>query len=245
MTLNDSIDLAKVRLYAAIKSYAMIPRREEEKEYDLKPEKIASWQFMLSSREAAFDLLASLPTKKYDKAESHKYEPDRFLAALAYLSVHWALCDSITSWVGKALCYDKKAHVEKDSLKLPKLPTFIPDRLAIWIRDDFGYAIALSYQIRNCFVHDGGFGFFQGPDQGSRLTVHEGQWNYLHQKCPEVKENLLRRRSAFKLAEAERDLGVVLKCCEAEIDEALGTLLVSACTLIDGHLGFLAASAIT
>lgn len=240
MTLYDSITSAKDRLDAAIKSYAMVQRREEEKEYDLKPERIANWHFMLTCRKSAFDLLASLPRKKYDFVGLYKYELERFLATQAYLSVHWALCDSITSWVGKALCYEKKAYVEKDSLKLSKLPTFIPERLAIWIRDDFGYAIALSYQIRNCFVHDGGIGFFQGPDQHSRLIIHDEQWTRLQ---GHVRENLSRRRSAFQLADSERDLGIVLQCCETETDEALGILLVSACALIEGHLGFLAESA--
>jgi len=240
MTLHDATDLVAQRLETVATSDAKISHLSGHG-YKITIPK--NWRFMLSCRESAFELLAGLPSKNYDGTESQRYEPERFLATQTYLSVHWALCDSVTTWVGRALCYGKNANAERASLKLPKLETFIPERLAIWVRNEFGYAIALSYQIRNCFVHDGGVDFFRGPDQQSRLTINEDQWNRLHQKCPEVKENLLMRRSAFKLADAERDLGVVLQCCETETDEALGTLLVSACALIDGHLGFLAASA--
>lgn len=243
MKLHDAIDLAAQRLDAARISNAQISPASDHGYRITIPDKIANWRLMLGCRKSVLDILAGLPNKTCNITESHNYEVERLLETQSYLTVHWALCDSVTSWVGRALCYGMKANAERDSLKLPELEKCIPERLAISVRNQFGYAIALSYQIRNCFIHDGGIGFFYGPDQRSGLKIAEDQWNHLHQECQAVKGNLARRRSVLTLAETERDLGVVLQCCETEIDEALGVLLLSASALIDGHLGFLAALA--
>lgn len=242
MKLSDAIDSAKARLDAAAKSDAKVPGSAHGYEIVISQE-IDNWQFMLICRKQAFNLLAALPAKRYNADGLQKYQVERFLAVQAYLAAHWALCDSITSWVGRALCYGKMAHSATDSLKLPDLEDCIPERLAVSVRDQFGYAIALSYQIRNCFVHDGGAGFFRGPDQQSGLRIHDDQWNNLHETSKEPAKKRTRKRSSFALADTERDLGRVFQCCETEIDDALGTLLVSACALIEGHMGFLAESA--
>jgi hypothetical protein len=247
MTLHDAIDLAQQRLDAAATSAATSAAKTAcEHGYKVPvPEWVAHWRCLLRARESALENLRGLPRNEYSKEESANYGHERFLAALTYVSANWALCDSITSWVGRALCIGKKADPERDSLKLHCLASFIPDRLAAWIRNEFGYAIFLSYKIRNTFIHGGGVDFFEGPVQQSGLTIGKDQWNRLHQESQQEKGISANRRAAFTLSQTERDLGVVLRCCETETDEALGTLLVSTCALIDGHLGFAAEPATT
>jgi hypothetical protein len=108
------------------------------------------------------------------------------------------------------------------------------------LRRSFGWAAAISYSIRNLFVHDGGVNFFEGDVPESAFRISENGWHLVITKAQGcgVDDGCCRDGTSLPVSPAPIDLRQVLDVCEREVDEALGVILGAACQLIRVQVAF-------
>lgn len=229
---------------------------------------IAHWRELLTARNAARELLTGLEDRieqddfvvvqfgtprRSAQPMRIKYSHARLIAVEAYLSLTWSLADNVSSFVGRVLCSSDGGAFNtqqsptlvshfvnaKDSLRQSTAGLVFDS-----IRQTFGWPIAVSYALRNHFIHDGGqqheLVFFAGSSSGDRFRILADGWRHVRNRALSyevVPDNM--RKSANWPATPEDDLRVVLDVCERELDEAMGVLVGSACAAISTHLVFL------
>jgi hypothetical protein len=232
---------------------------------------IAHWRELLAARNAARDLLAGLEERSEQddfvvvqfgvprraaQPLRIQYSHARLIAVEAYLSLTWSLADCMSLFVGRVLCSsDGGAFNAQQSPKLvshfvnqkDSLRQSTAGLLYDSIRQTFGWPIAVSYALRNHFIHDGGqqqdVAFFAGAGSIDRFRILDDGWKRIRNRALSYEvlpDNM--RKSANWPAAPEEDLRVVLDVCEREVDEALGVLLGSACAALSTHLLFLTGS---
>jgi hypothetical protein len=109
------------------------------------------------------------------------------------------------------------------------------------LRHSFGWPIAISYALRNHFLHDGaGVDFFDGPTATSAFKISDRGWARVLERVKEYSVNSTHSRLGTTWApSAGDDLRKVLDICAPEIDEALGVLVGSACQVAMAHVGLM------
>lgn len=220
-------------------------------------EEVNDWLHLLDAREYAFGALSRLEKDADPEKQTVKWDGNevqftvaRLLAVQAYLSSNWALSDCITSYVGRLVCGEA---VAKNSASPAKLEMqFVRDGkttsspLFTFSRECFGWPIAVSYAIRNLFLHDGGardgWRFFEGPTVQSGFRVSESGWNYILEQAKGNQKSALERSHTRVQGDCwsrPDDLRELFKICQREMDEALSVLLGSSCALLRTHVGLL------
>ncbi len=105
----------------------------------------------------------------------------------------------------------------------------------------FGWPVAVSYALRNHFLHDGGrrsgASFFEGTTSASGFAINQKAWMDLEEvaRAYGVQRDQTRPGLAWPTSPQD-DLRVLLDVCETETDEALGVLVSSACHSTVAHL---------
>src|SRR6266542_343055 len=109
------------------------------------------------------------------------------------------------------------------------------------LRQSFGWPIAISYALRNHFLHDGGGGdFYAGPTAASAFKISADGWARIAERVKTHKVDATHSRlGGTWTPSAGDDLRKILDTCAPEIDEALGVLVGSACELAKVHIGFM------
>ncbi len=229
---------------------------------------VAYWRELLTARNAARDLLVGLE-KRIEQDDfvvvqfgipprsaspmRIKYSHARLIGVEAYLSLTWSLADRVSGFVGRVLCSaDGGAFSDQGAAKLvshfvnpnDSLSKSTAGLLFDSIRRAFGWPIAVSYALRNHFIHDGGqqheVDFFAGNTAIDEFKITAKGWKNIRNRA--VTYNVLPdniRKNANFPTTPEEDLRVLLNACEREMDEALGILLGSACAALSTHLSFL------
>lgn len=217
---------------------------------------VDAWFGMIAARRAARNLLTDLE-KQVDGEDMvllgtsrAKYEHVRLIGVQAYLSTKWALADRLVGMAGRIVC---TANVGLNAAQPAQLvSTFVnADRRKApaasfyqSIRETFGWPIALSYALRNHFVHDGGqlagVSFFAGPASHARFEISAAGWQRIEDKATSygVTSSHHRAGAAWPSAPCD-DLRAVLDACERETDDALGVLVGSACHSLAIHVGYM------
>lgn len=229
---------------------------------------ITHWRELLTARSAARELLTGLEDRiepdefvivQFGRPQRAaqpmriKYSHARLIAVEAYLSLTWSLADNVSAFVGRVLCSsDGGAFNTQQSPKLVSHFVNAKDSLRQStaglvfdsIRQTFGWPIAVSYALRNHFVHDGGqqqeVAFFAGSTSTDKFRILADGWRHVRNRALSyevVPDNM--RKSANWPPTPEEDLRVVLEVCEREVDDALGVLVGSACASIMTHVMFL------
>lgn len=215
---------------------------------------VEHWNQMLAAREAARALLEKLELQ-VDQNDSvpygagrAKFQTVRLLGVQAYLAAQWSLADRLVGVSGHVLCI---RNTTQDPRNAPHLVTHFvggngPEKRTAAIafhslRQSFGWPIAISYALRNHFLHDGAGGdFFEGPTAASAFKISARGWSRIEDRVKEYNVTSAHSRSGGAwLPTAGDDLRTVLDACAPEIDEALGVLVGSACQIAMVHLGFM------
>jgi hypothetical protein len=217
---------------------------------------VEHWLGMVAARTAARSLLTGLEGQADDNDEvpfgtaRTKYQHVRLIGVQAYLATKWALADRLVSMAGHVLCVRSSLQ---DPKNLPQLVShFVTGKgpesktaaLAFnSLRHSFGWPIAISYALRNHFVHDGGqlagVDFFDGPTRASGFKISIDGWARIDERARSYGVDPAHHRvgAAWQPSPGD-DLRAVLDVCERETDDALGVLVGSACHSIVGHIGF-------
>jgi hypothetical protein len=215
---------------------------------------VEHWNQMLAARQTARALLDNLEQQVDQNddvpygASRAKFQTVRLLGVQAYLASQWALADRLVNVSGRVLCI-------RDCLEDPKKPPQLvshfvagkgPQEKAAAItfyslRHSFGWPIAISYALRNHFLHDGAGGdFFDGPTAASAFKVSMRGWARIQERVKEYSVNAAHCRLGNSWTpSAGDDLRKILDTCAPEIDEALGVLVGSACQIAMAHVGFM------
>lgn len=213
---------------------------------------------IIDARSAARQLLTGLETQA-DPADDTvpfgatraKYQHVRLIGVQAYLSTSWALADRLSSMAASVLCTPSGGGSE-GARSNPLVSLFLNvDRkkhtasaLFESIRQTFGWPIAVSYALRNHFIHDGaqtsGTDFFHGPTSTANFIISDGGWIAVQDKALNygAEQNHHRLGPAGWIAGPRTDLRAVLDMCEREMDDALGVLVGSATMMLRTHVGF-------
>lgn len=180
-----------------------------------------------------------------------KFRHARLLGTQSYLATSWALTDRLAGVAGRFLCPPERGmngakpaqlvthFVTKDTAtKSSAGAMFGP------IRQNFGWAIGISYALRNHFIHEGGqldgYDFFEGPGVASGFRVADEGWNRILDRVATYGVEPSMHRGGVGWPTAPRDdLRRLMSECEQELDDALGTLLGSAIHLLHANIGFL------
>ncbi|MBD2181028.1 hypothetical protein H6S82_08890 [Planktothrix sp. FACHB-1355] len=198
---------------------------------------------LIDAREYARQLLDQLPSitdASTDLVDYHgitiPFSTARLLGFQSYLSTTWAVCDSIISGIS-LLLFNKT--VGKDQKSPPNLLTVCVKGNAahynsFFVLKNYGWPIAVSYVIRNHFVHDGashfGYDFFAGRGKADEYQISlasQGGWSFLedqmNQKHRDVKKDYTRLTETWPWH--QDNLLKLLELCNDEIDEAVTCLV--------------------
>jgi hypothetical protein len=178
--------------------------------------------------------LGDLPAIDADQA--------RFLVVQSYLATTWTVSDALTSAAGRIVCLEGKGedrghppklweHVTKDNKR-----TSAP--LHRMTQDCFGWPIAISYALRNHFIHGAEQSecpeLFEGPSGQCDFRISESAWQWL-QKYVDTKYMV--KRSQTRAPEPwpwpQDDLRKLLDICHREMDDVLGILVATACSALE------------
>lgn len=214
---------------------------------------VEHWNQMLAARQTARALLDNLEQAADQNDDvpygtiRAKFQTVRLLGVQGYLAAQWALADRLVGMAGQILCI-------RNSLQDPKKPPqfvshFIagkgPEERAAAItfyslRHSFGWPIAISYALRNHFLHDGAGGdFFDGPTAMSAFKISQRGWARILERIKEYGVSSTHSRLGSTWApSAGDDLRKILDTCAPELDEALGILVGSASQVAMAHVGF-------
>ena len=212
---------------------------------------VQHWQQLLAARQAARSLLNDLVTDVVPYGATQvSFQIARLLGVQAYVSTQWALADQLVRMVGRIACAPNVAFNDAKPAQL--VSEFLgSDRkkntsavLHDSIRQTSGWPIAVSYALRNHFVHDGGqvagVNFFAGQTPESKFEISKEGWKHIEKKATMYGVTSIdHHATATWPTDPCNNLLAVLDVCERELDEALGILVGSACHTAVGHLGFL------
>jgi hypothetical protein len=215
---------------------------------------IEHWNQMLAARQVARDLLDNLEQRSdknddvlYGESKA-KFQTVRLLGVQGYLAAQWALADRLVGMAGQVLCIRNSLQNPRNAPQLVshfiagKGPESKTAAIVFYsLRQSFGWPIAISYALRNHFLHDGADGdFFAGPTAASAFEISAPGWSRVEERVKEfgVTDANSRLGSIWKPAAGD-DLRRILDTCASEIDEALGVLVGSACQVAMTHVGFM------
>lgn len=199
---------------------------------------------LIEPREDAYKLLEQLPLitdPVTDLVEYHgikiPFNNARLLGFQGYLSMTWAICDSITTSIAPLICTEATC---KNRINPPQLLThFIKEDKyssyysAYFLRENYGWAIGISYVIRNHFFHDGalwnGENFFAGRSLQDGFEISNKGLEFLAKEMLEKHGKLNKDQNRLGLAIQwpwhQDNLLKLLKVCNDEIDDALTCLV--------------------
>ncbi len=216
---------------------------------------VEHWIGMLHARASAVQLLGDLE-KNADAndcvalgATRVKFQHVRLIGVQSYVTTTWALADRVTGMIGRVICPPNAgsnpvipAQLVSHFVQLEKgkTPAAVVSKS---VRHMFGWPIAISYAIRNHFVHDGaqfdGSDFFEGPTAGAAFRISADGWKRVVDKAESYGVETSHNRATSWPATPRDDLRAILEVCEREMDDALGVLLGSACGSLLSHVGCL------
>ncbi|MCK6502116.1 hypothetical protein L6R53_01705 [Myxococcota bacterium] len=210
---------------------------------------------LLAHREACWNALVAVrdgsdASTDRSRLNGHEmnFEYARYLTTQAYLASHWSLADQITRAAGRILCTEGPV---KNAAKTPNLwQHFMKNgESAPWLtvhvlKECYGWPIGVSYIVRNHFTHEGGvgdgWGFFESSAVADGFIVSDNAWRYLIDKAKkEYKVRPEQARCASIDPMGKRKLDEILALCHAEMDDALGVLILSASALAEAYAGVL------
>lgn len=172
------------------------------------------------------------------------FEQARFLMSQAYLSTTWATADIITQGAGKLLCVEGTA--KNDSRTTNAWSHFLKDgKSAPWLirdvlRDCFAWPVAVSYIIRNQFMHEGGVAdgqsFFDGAMVSDGFRISDHAWTRVMNKAgpSDYRVTDAMTRASIDPGSTQQ-LDVVLQDCHRELDDALGILAHTSATMAEAY----------
>ncbi|MES2644501.1 MAG: hypothetical protein V4850_33750 [Myxococcota bacterium] len=208
---------------------------------------------IIAAREAAFQALTGLEATIEGGNQvpffgvSIPFHQARFLLLQAYVSSYWSLADLVTAVAGRFLCLES---VGKNDAHPPKLwehfvrdTKCIPSDFSALLRHSYGLPVAVSYALRNHFVHDGaqnnGTSFFTS-NGAANFEISDPGWLFLERKVfNEYGVTQARTLAPEPWPWPKDDVRKVLAICGREVDAALGIVIRQAAVgfrLQVGHL---------
>jgi hypothetical protein len=198
---------------------------------------------LITPREQARQLLERLPlitnsiTNLVDyHGTKIPFSNARILGFQGYLAMTWAICDSITTAISPLICNEATC---KNRTNPPQLLThFIKSDThstyysAYFLKLNYGWAIGVSYVIRNHFFHDGalweGKNFFAGKTVAHEFKISQEGLDFLDKEMVQ-KHKLNKEQNRLGLSLTwpwhQDNLLKLLELCNDEIDEALSCLV--------------------
>ncbi len=196
---------------------------------------------LISARAAAWGALERIDTM-VDADEmvelwgaSVAFSDARMIIVQAYLSVSWSLVDMLTAAVGRFVCIEA---VGKNRMKPAKMwehfvrdGKSLPTDLHGILSHGYGLPVAVSYALRNHFVHDGAQHddqtFFEGA--GATFKVSDSGWQFLQRKVfDEYKVSATDTLAVERWPWPLDDVREVLSICERELDAATALVVAHA-----------------
>ncbi len=246
--LKDRLNDAKTAL-ETIKSSMKKPETDQPqiKEIIDYLDHFNSWNILIDKRVLAFNMLTELrpPPKEMlplpgiatlQSPPVKDFEAERLFRVQAYFATTWSISDLISAFCGKILCTLNKAN---RSTHPAKLPDFIKNDskeisafLCMMLRANFGYAIALSYKLRNRFIHEAGL-IKEKELFGDDFDIPKDNWSTIIKSVTDDQsfgsKIQSKIRDGVKIPEdMVSDLRVVLNLLQNETDEVLGILVGTA-----------------
>jgi hypothetical protein len=217
---------------------------------------VDAWHGLLAARAAARLLLTDLESQVDGSGTvplgtaRARYEHVRLIGVQAYLATKWALADRLVAMVGRILCTPNAGLNAAQPAQL--VAAFINAErkkstaasLYESIRQTFGWPIAISYALRNHFIHDGGqlsgINFFDGAAPTSAFAISLEGWKRVEERALTYGVSSGHHRAGAAWPSTPRDdLRPILDICERETDDALGILVGSACHSLAIHVGYM------
>lgn len=163
----------------------------------------------------------------------------RVLVLNTYLSSTWMVYDRLMGCIGKIMGPTSMMKDERFFQQAKLLETFLTGKgdpaiddfsIGSLVKETYSWPIAISYQLRNAFVHDGGYvdkDFLLDQTQMGRMFNFSAQGataleTYLNNRLKGIAHP-----SQYSL-DATMDVRDLLKQCNAEIDELFCSLVNSA-----------------
>jgi len=214
---------------------------DEIRRFEVMAAQLAATCDLLEPRESARRLLQQLPSVTDPRTDLVDYlgtkipfSSARMICFQGYLAMTWAICDSITTAISPLNC-TKSAN--KNLSNPPQLLThFIKSDThsiyygSLFLNLGYGWAIGVSYVIRNHFFHDGavisGKDFFAGKSLADEFDISPEGWDFLEKELADkhkLKNNQHRLSTPWPWH--RNNLLNLLELCNDEIDEALSCLV--------------------
>jgi len=206
--------------------------QDKIREFELMANQLDTTRDLIEPREHARYLLQQLPlvtdinTNIVDYCGTRiPFSNARLLLFQSYLSITWAVCDSITTAISPFIC--KKVNTPNLVTHFVKEDSNIAYYSNLFLNRNYGWHICVSYAIRNHFVHDGalhnGNDFFTSKRVVDRYDISDNGWDFLNTELGERYKKILNtyHRLDNSWPWHRNDLLKLLELCNEEIDEAL------------------------
>jgi hypothetical protein len=217
--------------------------QDEFKEFEIMANTLVFTCDLIDAREYARQLLHNLlsiadPNNIVDyHGITIPFHAARLLGFQSYLSMTWAVCDSIIPAIS-LLLFDQTTSKNQSSpptlINLIKKKNKTSHFNSVFIINGYGFPIVVSYIIRNHFVHDGasncGRDFFAGRSRAYEYKISSSDssgWLFLESQIREKYSTI--KKEHTRLTDIwpwhQDNLLKLLELCNDEIDEALSCLV--------------------
>ncbi len=264
-TLSERFGRAEKKLSEVESLLLQNKHRVAQKSYEAFTQLLAArshlftWQQELEHREVALALLDQLDSAVDEQGyvtvlnQKQRFIDFRQLCLNGYLGTSWSICDSFCATFGRFLC---PAEFGKNNVAPVQLvrsflrkegkdcwTKSLPGVLSSSLSTAFGWPVAISYEIRNTFAHEGGRvdgrALLRGDHRHEPFGLDPEAWGNLVKKVEPLQPDSYLNNETWP-EDPTADLRAVLKATEREMDATLGILLNSSLYLLEGHLlGFL------
>lgn len=239
--------------YATAASKCSLPNDSQSLMKSLHPlaAQLNATSSLLDARDAAEQIVAGLQ-KATDKGTEQvvvfgqkvSFTAARFLSFSTYLSASWSISDALTAVGGELVTTtsvrNRPGHTAKLWEHFLKSGSNVSAYLYDVLSNGYAWPCAISYAVRNHFVHDGaqkdGRSFFKGPGLSDGFEISNDGWDFLEKKLrEEYKVKEAQTRSGLPWPWYQNDLFSLLKLCHDEMDEAIEAILVWATKAVEAQ----------
>lgn len=251
--INNAVEeLRKIVNTLGVCSSISDKSQEQIKNFDNIATSLKAIISLIDAREYALQILRNLCSQTFSDRDPNMvnyqgmkipFQFARLLGFQSYLSITWAICDSITQLIGTFVCSD---NICKNTTQPPQLwQHFLKDgnnlaqQTYFFLKDNYGLPIGISYAIRNHFLHDAsiipdtGKNFFESTEVINQFQISPDGKDWLKNKVEgnnnskkeyglkgyKFRSNLIQNWYDYD------DLLELLELCHGELDDGLGCLI--------------------
>jgi hypothetical protein len=206
---------------------------------------LAESRNLIDARDAALAAVNSFPSQvNPDNPATLLYNgiavpfwQGRLLLMQSYMGTCWAIYDNLSKVAGILICTDKSARNPTKPVKLQedllRLENSVGAHIQDHLKGGYGWPIGVSYAVRNWVIHDGnsqdGIELFRySTHETAPYQLSDEAWTKIVERCNNKYKVDDTHTRLILFPDVRNNLAAGIAACNAEVDEAIGFVLLAA-----------------